>query len=75
MLWLVITKGAALLDKLLPRPIGNTYTGSKIALWLFGLIVVVHILQSVMAIVNGHSIMQSADGIPLETYPAAAAQR
>lgn len=61
-------------DKLLPRPIDNTYSGSKIALWLFGLIVFVHILQSVMVIVNGYSTAQSADGIPLETYPAAAAQ-
>jgi hypothetical protein len=61
-------------DRLLPQPIDNRYSGSKIALWLFGLIVFVHILQSVLVIVNGHSIAQSADGIPLETYPAAAAQ-
>ena len=61
-------------DKLLPQPIDNRYSGSKIALWLFGLIVFVHILQSVMVIVNGHSIAQSADGIPLETYAPAAAQ-
>jgi hypothetical protein len=61
-------------DKLLPQPIDNTYSGSKIALWLFGLIVFVHILQSVMVIVNGQTVAQSADGIPLETYPAAAAQ-
>src|SRR5438045_6843626 len=61
-------------DKLLPQPIDNRYSGSKIALWLFGLIVFVQILQSVMVIVNGHSTAQSADGIPLENYPAAAAQ-
>ena len=61
-------------DRLLPQPIDNKYSGSKIALWLFGLIVFVHINQSVMVIVNGYSIAQSADGIPLETYPAAAAQ-
>jgi hypothetical protein len=61
-------------DKLLPKPIDNIYSGSKIALWLFGLVVFVHILQSVVVILNGHSIAQSADGIPLETYPAAAAQ-
>ena len=60
--------------KLLPQPIDNTYSGSKIALWLFGLIVFVHILQSVMVIVNGQMVAQSADGIPLENYPAAAAQ-
>jgi hypothetical protein len=61
-------------EKLLPQPIDNKYSGSKIALWLFGLIVLVHILQSVVVIVNGYSIAQSADGIPLERYPAAAAQ-
>lgn len=63
-----------ILNRLLPQPIDNTYRGSKIALWLFGLIVFVHILQSVMVIVSGYSVAQSADGIPLETYPAAAAQ-
>ncbi|HYR75951.1 MAG TPA: hypothetical protein VEM96_08915 [Pyrinomonadaceae bacterium] len=63
-----------MVEKLLPQPIDNTYSGSKIALWLFGLIVFVHILQSVMVMVNGYSIAQSADGIPLENYPGAAAQ-
>jgi hypothetical protein len=61
-------------DKFLPQPIDNKYTGSKIALWLLGLIVFVHTLQSVLVIVNGYSIAQSADGIPLENYPAAASQ-
>jgi hypothetical protein len=61
-------------EKLLPQPIDNTYSGSKIALWLFGLIVFVQIVQSVMVIANGHMVAQSADGIPLENYPAAAAQ-
>ena len=61
-------------DKLLPQPIDNKYSGSKIALWLFGLIVFVHILQSVMVLVSGRMVAQSADGIPLENYPAAAAQ-
>lgn len=64
----------AMIDKLLPQPIDNKYSGSKIALWLLGLIVFVHTLQSVLVLVNGYSIAQSADGIPLETYPAAAAQ-
>jgi hypothetical protein len=61
-------------DKLLPQPIDNRYSGSKIALWLFGLIVFVHILQSVMVLVNGQMVARSADGIPLDNYPAAAAQ-
>jgi hypothetical protein len=61
-------------DKLLPQPIDNKYSGSKVALWLLGLIVFVHTLQSVLVLINGYSIAQSADGIPLETYPTAAAQ-
>ena len=61
-------------DRLFPQPINNKYFGSTIALWLFGLIVFLHILQSVMVIANGYSIAQSADGIPLETYSPAAAQ-
>lgn len=68
------TSHTTILSRFLPQPIDNTYRGSKIALWLFGLIVFIHILQSVMVIVNGYSIAQSADGIPLETYPANAAQ-
>ncbi len=63
-----------ILDRLFPRRIDNTYRGYRIALVLFGLVVAVRALQSVMIIVNGHSIAQSADGIPLETYPVAAAQ-
>jgi hypothetical protein len=63
-----------MLDRFLPKPIDNKYSGSRIALWFLGLIVFVHTLQSVMVLVNGYSIAQSADGIPLETYPAAAAQ-
>lgn len=63
-----------MLDKLFPQPIDNKYSGSKIALWLLGLIVFVHTLQSVLVLANGYSIAQSADGIPLETYSADAAQ-
>jgi hypothetical protein len=63
-----------MLDRLLPQPIDKKYSGSKIALWLLGLIVFVQTLQSVLVLVNGYSIAQSADGIPLENYPAAAAQ-
>lgn len=60
--------------RLLPQPIDNRYSGSKIALWLLGLIVVVQIIQSVAVFANGQMTVQSADGIPLDTYPTAAAQ-
>jgi hypothetical protein len=61
-------------DKLLPQPIDNTYRGYKVALWLFGLVVGVRITQSVLVIFNGYSTARNADGIPLDTYPPAAAQ-
>lgn len=63
-----------ILSRLFPTRIDNAYQGSKIALWILGLLIAVRTMQSVMILVNGASIAQSADGIPLETYPAAAAQ-
>jgi hypothetical protein len=63
-----------MLDKLLPHRIDNMYRGYKVALWLFGLVVGVRIIQSVLAIFNGYSTARNADGIPLDTYPPAAAQ-
>ena len=67
-------RNETIVNRFFPQPIDNRYSGSKIALWLFGLIVLIHIVQSVLIIVNGHSVAQSADGIPLETYAPAAAQ-
>jgi len=61
-------------ERLFPRKVDNTYTGSKIALWVFAFVITIRAIQSIMIIVNGYSIAQSADGIPLESYPAAAAQ-
>ena len=61
-------------DRFLPRRIDNTYRGQRAALWLFGLVVAVKMLQGVMVVFNGYSIARSADGIPLETFPPAAAQ-
>ena len=63
-----------ILDRLFPQRLDNSYRGYKIALVIFGLVIAVRALQSVLIIVNGNSVAQSADGIPLETYPAAAAQ-
>ena len=60
--------------KFFPQPIDNTYRGYKVALWLFGLVVGVTIIQGVFVIFNGYSTIMSADGIPLNTYPPAAAQ-
>ena len=64
----------AMLNQLLPRRIDNTYRGSRIALWLFGLILLLRIVMSLGSIFNGYSVASSADGIPLDTFPITAAR-
>ncbi len=61
-------------ENLLPRTIDNTYRGYKATLWLLALVAAMMITQGLFIIFNGYSIVMSADGIPLETYPPAAAQ-
>jgi len=63
-----------MLSKLFPPSIDNDYRGQKLALWLFGVVVTMRTMQSLMIIFNGRFTVRSADGVPLETYPAAAAQ-
>jgi hypothetical protein len=60
-------------NQLLPRSIDNTYRGYKIALWLFALLLFMRFAMSLNGIFNGYSVASSADGIPLDTYPPAAA--
>ena len=63
-----------MLDRLLPGRIDSSYRGHPLALWLFGAAVAVKILQGVMVIFNGSEIARSADRIPLDSFPPAAAQ-
>jgi hypothetical protein len=63
-----------LISRIVPQQIDNQYRGQKLALWLFGFVVFVKALQMVVSIVNGYSTLRNADGIPLDTYPVAAAQ-
>ena len=60
--------------RLFPASIDNAYRGHPLALWLFGVVVAMRMTQSVLAIFRGSSIARSADGIPLDTFPPAAAQ-
>lgn len=63
-----------MLTRFLPRQVDNTYQGSRIALWLFGLLVLLRLVMSVNSIFNARDVASSADGIPLDTFPPAAAQ-
>jgi hypothetical protein len=61
-------------EGILPRSIDNTYRGHKLALWIFGLLVFVKSAIGLNSIFNGYAVMSTADGIALNTYPAAAVQ-
>ena len=63
-----------MLDQLLPQRIDNAYRGHRLALWLFALVVTVRTLQSLPVAFAGESVIQSADGIPLDTFTPAGAQ-
>jgi hypothetical protein len=63
-----------MIHRLLPRPIDNTYHGGKLAIWFLAIVAFVKILQSTLVIFDGYSIVQSADGVPVATFPAPAGQ-
>ena len=63
-----------MLDTLLPRQLDNTYRGSRLALWLFGLVVALKGTQSLAIILNGYRTAKDADGIPLDSFTPAVAQ-
>lgn len=63
-----------MLDALLPRRLDNEYRGSRLALWLFGLVVAMKSAQSLAIILDGYSTASGADGIPLDSFPPGAAQ-
>jgi len=62
------------MSRLLPRSLDNTYRGHKLALWLFGLLLFLRGVMGVNSLFNGRPVLTSADGIPLDTYPPAAAE-
>lgn len=63
-----------MLDKLLPRTIDNSYGGSKVALWMLAILVLMKGAMGANSIFNGHMVAANADGIPLDTFTAAGAQ-
>ena len=52
-------------NQFFPRSIDNTYRGRKHALWFFTVVVFVKMLQSLLVIFGGDSVVSSADGIHL----------
>ena len=61
-------------NRLLPQRLDESGPGSKVVLWLFGVVVFMKSMQSLAIIFNGYTTVRDADGIPLDTYPREAAQ-
>ena len=63
-----------MLQRLLPPRIDNTFLGHRLALWLFGVLVLMKGGIGLGTIFNGRSAATSADGIPLDTFSPAGEQ-
>ncbi len=63
-----------MLDLLLPRRADDGYGGHRLALWLFGLVLLVRIAMSFGTMLRGREVAVTADGIPLDTFGPAGAQ-
>lgn len=61
-------------NRLFPLPADNTYHGPKLALWVFGLVVLMKAGISLGSIFNGRTAASSADGIPLDSFTPGGAQ-
>jgi len=57
-----------MLSRLLPPLANFTYTGSRVSLWLLGLVLFVKIGIALGAIFNGHYAASVADEIPIDSF-------
>jgi hypothetical protein len=63
-----------MLDRVLPARLDNRYRGHPVGLWLFVPITFVKVSQSLTHLLKHDGGAQSISTIPLDTYPATAAQ-
>ncbi len=60
--------------RLFPTQLDNNFRGWRLAIWLFVPIVLLKAVIGVNSIIMTRQVASSADGIPLDSYGAAAAQ-
>ena len=63
-----------MLNRLLPSAANFTYTGSRVSLWLLGMVLFLKLAIALGAIFNGHYAASVADGIPIDSYTPQGAQ-
>jgi hypothetical protein len=60
--------------RIFPRQMDNNFRGHRLALWLFGLFVLIRLPIGFKSVFDSYATATTADGIPLNSYGAAAAQ-
>ena len=60
--------------QLLPKRVDNSYSGHRLALWLYGFVVLVKIAIGAGTLYNGRTAAADADGIPLHAFTPEGAQ-
>src|SRR5262249_7651132 len=63
-----------MLERVFPSAADFTYRGSRIALWLLGLVLILKLAIALGAIFNWHYAATVADGIPIDSYTLQGAQ-
>src|SRR5579864_3241537 len=62
-----------MLNRIFPKQFNNAYSGHRLAIWLFALVVLMELSMGTNSIINTRTVAMSADGIPLDRYDAGAA--
>jgi hypothetical protein len=63
-----------MLNRIFAQRFDNNYRGHQLALWLFGLLLLMKLGMSLSAIFDGYNMARSADGIPIDTFTSGSAQ-
>jgi predicted tellurium resistance membrane protein TerC len=63
-----------MLRDFLPQHADNAYRGSRLAPWIFAVVVFMRVLMSLNSLLNARTVARFADGIPIHTYSPAAEQ-
>ena len=60
-----------MLSQLLPSQANNRFQGYRLALWVFGVVLLLLAAMSMNSIFNGHYVAINADGLPLDSHTPA----
>ena len=67
-------RGGGVFERLLPRQLGDTYRGHRLAIWLLVPLVLARLAMGANGVINTRFVASGPDAIPLSTYDPAGAQ-